>query len=123
MTHEDQVALQTDAVENLDGQGKRLFCLPPRGTIATGNERRRARARITRWKGERPPACTRQPLLSFRELVSSRSRPIPSFSAKAGKRILARVLHSVERAEWNHVSSTTSLSGKWPRCSASRAKW
>jgi site-specific recombinase XerC len=35
------------------------------------------RARIARWKGERPPVCTRQPLLSFRELVSSRSRPNP----------------------------------------------
>jgi hypothetical protein len=44
---------------------------PPRGHYRNRHERRRARARITRWKGERPPVCTRQPLLSFREPASS----------------------------------------------------
>jgi hypothetical protein len=90
MTHEDQVWTQRRMKKErwgrkMEGPWKGLRA----GALSNRHERRRARARITRWKSERPPVCTRQPLLSFRELVSSRSRPIPSFSAKAGKRILA----------------------------------
>src|SRR5262249_45965457 len=100
-------------------RGKRPFSL-----AAAWHYQTKESARENHTMERREAACLHQGApLELQRIGVLPKPPNPIIFGESRQADSRRVFHSLERAEWNHVSSTTSLSDKWPRCSASRAKW